>query len=167
MKLPDALYKGCYLLTGDSERRVGSRAVIGRVGSPKRLDVEALLLVFLFDRLDIDYRFQIHDSHWLSQSFRCCGLAGAIQGILRRKQHPAAVQLPRVIRICLANASPTSGAGCYLSCSGVARVRGGRKCPSSKCDSCAVHSGNLSGPVCGPCWSPVARVASAPTHPRF
>ncbi len=72
----------------------------GRVvgtGSSTRVDVDVLL--FPFDLLDVDFEFQIQDSQWLFKfsSFCCCGLAGKNRGILRGKQHPAAVQLPRVI----------------------------------------------------------------------
>ena len=61
----------------------------------KCMVVDALLF-FPCDRLDVDSDFQIDDSHWLLKTFCCCGRAGATLGILRGKQHPAAVQLPRV-----------------------------------------------------------------------
>ncbi len=39
--------KGCYLLEGNSERRVGGQGrFVGESGAPKRVDEDALLLPF-------------------------------------------------------------------------------------------------------------------------
>jgi hypothetical protein len=92
-----------------------------RAGSPRRVDVDALPLPF--DQFRVDYDCQFDDSHGLNKSFRYCGRAGATLGILRRKQHPAAVHIPRVICIGLANDSPVDGCRCYLSCPGSARAK--------------------------------------------
>lgn len=96
---------GCSLLSLRATLRdawLGLPAFFGMfqflVTQPIRLNVDVLLLFIPFDRLDVDCDLQIHDSRGLTET--CfCGHVGVFQEILREKQHPAAVQVPRVIQI--------------------------------------------------------------------
>lgn len=102
---------GVLLARGRKQEKHGS----GSFGLPPRVNFGSGPSL-PFDRLDFEIENQIDDSRWfldhsilLSRSCRRGPRGFSIE------QHPAAVQLPRVIQISLASDSPCRGEHCYHS----------------------------------------------------